>query len=425
MGNYYAGIMNSEAGRELRHHGILGQKWGMRRFQNPDGSLTPAGRERYGYSSKKKTADEVAKNGMGRMSLKDLLTSIAYNAPRKEDSLSGREMRKLQSSMQDRDDMAQKYKMVTEAAEEMNKARKQVPPLKENSKTYKELRNRAIDKGADYYVREFGLSKDEARKWASEEEEILKDEIDRAYLNISQHPAAKAYREKRETYLDLYRELSNDVDKTIRTTLGSNLNFSQIGKATRAIYDAMIKKLKQQSSDIPKTGMNLNSISKRISNRYNGYTTGETDSTKVSDRILKQQMERNINRNTQLQKNWDFSGPSAREERNLSKKFVKTVVKEFDNGNKTLGDLWRNGDHEAYYKAAAERRNKAKRAANEYIREVAKIRLKSMGYDVTNKAIDNLISKDWFKNSLWIQNTLASLGADGVNHTPKDDMIFR
>ena len=32
---------------ELSHHGILGQKWGVRRFQNADGSLTQAGKERY------------------------------------------------------------------------------------------------------------------------------------------------------------------------------------------------------------------------------------------------------------------------------------------------------------------------------------------------------------------------------------------
>lgn len=34
----------------LAHHGIKGQKWGIRRYQNPDGTLTTAGKERYGYS---------------------------------------------------------------------------------------------------------------------------------------------------------------------------------------------------------------------------------------------------------------------------------------------------------------------------------------------------------------------------------------
>lgn len=32
---------------ELYHHGIKGMRWGVRRFQKKDGSLTPAGRKRY------------------------------------------------------------------------------------------------------------------------------------------------------------------------------------------------------------------------------------------------------------------------------------------------------------------------------------------------------------------------------------------
>ena len=38
---------------ELYHHGILGQKWGVRRFQNKDGSLTSAGKKRAGEAASK------------------------------------------------------------------------------------------------------------------------------------------------------------------------------------------------------------------------------------------------------------------------------------------------------------------------------------------------------------------------------------
>ncbi|MBQ1437896.1 MAG: hypothetical protein IIZ07_08195 [Ruminococcus sp.] len=42
-------LIHIDTGQELvlEHHGILGQKWGVRRFQNPDGSLTAEGRDRY------------------------------------------------------------------------------------------------------------------------------------------------------------------------------------------------------------------------------------------------------------------------------------------------------------------------------------------------------------------------------------------
>lgn len=44
---------------ELMHHGILGMKWGVRRYQNYDGSLTNAGRKRYGVEERKHPKDKA------------------------------------------------------------------------------------------------------------------------------------------------------------------------------------------------------------------------------------------------------------------------------------------------------------------------------------------------------------------------------
>lgn len=48
---------------ELMHWGIKGMKWGIRRYQNKDGSLTPAGKKRYDKEmAKLKEEEKIAKN---------------------------------------------------------------------------------------------------------------------------------------------------------------------------------------------------------------------------------------------------------------------------------------------------------------------------------------------------------------------------
>lgn len=45
----------------LQHHGILGMRWGVRRFQNKDGSLTSKGKQRYNGKSRSKDEEGVTK----------------------------------------------------------------------------------------------------------------------------------------------------------------------------------------------------------------------------------------------------------------------------------------------------------------------------------------------------------------------------
>lgn len=56
----------------LEHHGIKGQKWGIRRYQNEDGSLTPEGMKRYNPGAPDKiTRERDKKTGATRYFYKD------------------------------------------------------------------------------------------------------------------------------------------------------------------------------------------------------------------------------------------------------------------------------------------------------------------------------------------------------------------
>ncbi len=79
----------------LAHYGIKGQKWGVRRFQNKDGSYTAAGKKRYDkaeYSNKSpkiqlSNGDFLYKKGtvVGRYGKQDLDNSPMYLYTNKKD----------------------------------------------------------------------------------------------------------------------------------------------------------------------------------------------------------------------------------------------------------------------------------------------------------------------------------------------------
>ena len=227
----------------LEHHGIRGQRWGVRRFQNRDGSLTNAGRKRLGYATKgavqtvgkafkagakaggsavkavkahhekkeaeklQKKKEKVSKTRLGVMANKDLFTN--------------EEIRKLNERFKLEDEM----KMATlQKGVEIAKA---VGTIAQNvgtvAKTYEDvtgqslspIKRKAAEEKAiqDKEDRERRIARedaDEARKAAKEERDIaiheqtLRKAI--ASADTQEFTARKTKAEADSSILDLYKK---------------------------------------------------------------------------------------------------------------------------------------------------------------------------------------------------------------------------
>ena len=75
----YSYILTSDG--QLYHHGVKGQKWGVRRYQNKDGSLTKAGKKHYSKQEIEDLRTELAKRrastiDIGKTAAQGALTGI-------------------------------------------------------------------------------------------------------------------------------------------------------------------------------------------------------------------------------------------------------------------------------------------------------------------------------------------------------------
>lgn len=68
----------------LVHHGILGMRWGYRRYQNPDGSLNEAGRKRYHISDMSDKTPEELKKEIARSNLEARYAAALTNSTTKK-----------------------------------------------------------------------------------------------------------------------------------------------------------------------------------------------------------------------------------------------------------------------------------------------------------------------------------------------------
>lgn len=171
----------------LEHHGIKGQKWGIRRFQNPDGSLTNAGRKRYGDSSGSEKSSSAQKRSIFGRKRSSSNSSESKETETKKKSISEMSDEEIQSAI-NRMRLEQTYTQLlsqTSPKPQSSRGQKFANSLFDNV-----IKPAAISSGKQVlsdlltkYMKEItGLSQKDAKAFQKEQLQNLKDEVQRLTL---------------------------------------------------------------------------------------------------------------------------------------------------------------------------------------------------------------------------------------------------
>lgn len=243
--------------KELQHHGIKGQRWGQRRYQNKDGSLTPAGQKRYNKEMEKLKADKAKLRSEKK---------VAAERKKTQDKL---------------DKLEAEKKKVAEQRKALKEGDKKKDDVSEETPEQKRER----------------LLKSVDAKELYKNKELLTDAEINARINridLENKLQGRIVEERKQTGLDYMNEKMQSAAKTIdnATTLYKSVDNAYSTVANSAVGKVLAKKL---GIEPPKKEFNLDDFYKNI-NKKSAAEIKEVSERIKNEKSIKDEVNRRENK---------------------------------------------------------------------------------------------------------------------------------